>query len=157
MPKIDAQMKARTHRLVMSSYLPYQFAIISSRLSRALEDAYGERHQLSRTEWRTLALLAECPNCFASDLVMRSGMDAVAVHRALKKLENLGLVIRQTNSQDRRWKPLALTINGKRVYEDVLPHALALERRLLQGLTRNERAALVTALDKLMEMEFAED
>jgi DNA-binding MarR family transcriptional regulator len=152
MAKNNAHKKAHKPGMVMGSYLPYQLAIISNRLSRALEDAYGKRHQLSRSEWRTLALLAESDNCFASDLVMHSGMDAVAVHRAVKKLESMGLLARESNDQDRRSKPLTLTVEGQQVYEDVVPHALALENQLLQSLGTQERTALVSALGKLMVM-----
>jgi DNA-binding MarR family transcriptional regulator len=157
MAKNDAHKKARKPGMVMSSYVPYQLAIISSRLSRALEDAYGKRHQLSRSEWRTLALLAESVSCFATDLVTHSGMDAVAVHRAVKKLEGMGLVARESSDQDRRAKPLTLTVEGQKVYEDVVPHALALEIQLLRSLGTQERAALVSALGKLMEMDFDAD
>lgn len=154
MAKNHAHKKARKLGMVMGCYLPYQLAIISSRLSRALEGAYGKRHQLSRPEWRTLALLAESASCLASDLVTRSGMDAVAVHRAVKKLESMGWVTRESNDQDRRSKPLTLTVEGQKVYEDVVPHALALENQLLQSLGTQERVALVSALGKLMAMDF---
>ena len=154
MKENDAHQKAHKPGMVMSSYLPYQLAIISNRLSRALEDTYGKRHQLSRPEWRTLALLAESASCFASDLVVHSGMDAVAVHRAVKKLESLGLRARENNAQDRRSNPLTLTVDGQKVYEDVVPHALALENQLLESLGKQERAALVSALGKLMAMDF---
>lgn len=138
----------------MAAYAPYRFALISSRLSRTLEAVYGERFGLSRTEWRALALLAEAQGCSATSLVERSGMDAVAVHRAVKHLETLNLVARQSDEHDRRVKHLRLTARGEQVYQAVVPHALALEKRMLETLTADEARVLERVLNKLMAASF---
>ena len=137
-------------RLAMDDYVPYQLAVLSSRLSRELESAYGERHGLSRTEWRTLALVGEVDESAATTVVERSGMDAVAVHRAVKRLEELGLMQRASSSTDKRLKPLRLTESGKAVYRSIVPHARELERRLLNKLLPDEVRMFRKVLSKLV-------
>jgi DNA-binding MarR family transcriptional regulator len=89
----------------MDHYVPYQLALLSSRLAAELESVYRELYGLSRTEWRALALIGETEGCAAAALVERSTMDVVAVHRAVKRLLELGFVERDTAAHDRRLKP----------------------------------------------------
>jgi DNA-binding MarR family transcriptional regulator len=92
--------------------------------------------------------------CSASDLVERSGLDAVAIHRAVKKLEALGYVTRQSVEHDKRLRLLQVTPAGRRLYEAVVPYALALQARLLGHLDPKEALALRAALGKLMSLPF---
>lgn len=136
--------------LTMDDYVPYQLALLSSRLSRELEAVYGESPGLSRTEWRTLALVGEFGESAATAVVERSGMDAVAVHRAVKRLEETGLIQRVSSSADKRLKPLRLTPAGAASYQAIVPHALDLERRLLARLLPDEVRILRKVLAKLL-------
>ncbi|MFZ4481150.1 MAG: MarR family winged helix-turn-helix transcriptional regulator [Rhodoferax sp.] len=146
--------KKRAATLALDDYVPYQLAMLSSRLSRALEAVYGDRYGLARTEWRALALASEVTACSASDLVERSGLDAVAIHRAVKRLELLGYMTRQRVEHDKRLRLLQVTPEGRWVYEAVVPHAVALQDRLLGHLDRTEALALQGALTKLMSLPF---
>ena len=155
--KAGSRSRGASKRMRMQDYVPYQLAIVSSRLSRALETVFGAEHGLSRPEWRALALASEAESCLASDLVAWSGMDAVAVHRAVKRLEEMGLVERTAGTEDRRARPLRVTEQGRRVYSAVVPHALALERQLLEALGDEEGEVLRQALRKLMQVSFPPD
>lgn len=136
--------------LQLDDYVPYQFAILSSRLSKALVEGYKHQYNLSRTEWRTMVLVAEMPDCVSTSLVGRSGMDAVAVHRAVLKLEAQGYLARESVPDDRRLKRLRLTPAGRRVYADIVPLAMRLERQLLDALEPDEIQSLKRALRHLM-------
>jgi DNA-binding MarR family transcriptional regulator len=76
-------------------------------------------------------------------------MDKVAVSRAVARLLERGFVERDTHGDDRRRSVLALSRNGKRIYDEIAPLALDLEQRLLSRLDDGERAALDALLDKL--------
>jgi len=134
----------------MDHYVPYQLALLSSRLAAELESVYRELYGLSRTEWRTLALIGETEGCAATTLVERSTMDVVAVHRAVKRLVQLGFVERDTAAHDRRLKPLGLTEAGRAAYEAVIPHASSLERKLLSRLSSEDRKSLRRVLTALL-------
>jgi DNA-binding MarR family transcriptional regulator len=116
--------------------VPYQLALLSSRLSLALEVVCKRKFDISRTEWRVLALVGQSDECAASDLVERSVMDAVAVHRAVKRLEALGYLCRSESQHDLRVRPLSLTPAGREVYGTVIPYAIELEEQLLGSLPR---------------------
>ena len=140
-------------RLAMEQYLPYQLALLSSRLSLALERVCKQQFDISRTEWRVLALVGQVDACAASELVERSVMDAVAVHRAVKRLESLGYIERSENQRDMRVRPLSLTVEGREIYQTIVPYALELEARLLQGLPQSQVEPFRKALQQLMTQD----
>jgi DNA-binding MarR family transcriptional regulator len=69
-------------------------------------------------------------------------MDKVAVNRAVKVLEERGLVARVPNPEDGRSHVLALTGEGRAIHAEVMPLARATERDLLAGLAPGEEALL---------------
>ncbi len=140
-------------RFELSRYLPYQLSIVSSRLSRALEQAIRQDTGLSRHEWRILALTQEMGTCLAAELVCRSSLDAVAVHRAVKKLQEDGLIERGSDSRDKRSRPLRLTTKGLDMYESVSPHAARLQEQLLAVLGSREAKSFSDAMEKLMQWD----
>lgn len=149
----DAQQAAPL-RLRMQDYVPYQLAIVSSRLSRSLEEVFSADYGLTRTEWRVLALSSEHANCRASDLVVWSGVDAVAIHRAIKHLEEMKLVERTSAEDDKRARPLRLTNKGMDVYQSIVPNAVALERRLLANLDKKDAAVFKRVMKQLLAATF---
>lgn len=140
----------------LSSYLPYQLSIVSSRLSRALEQAISQDTGLSRHEWRILALMRESGTCLAAELVNRSSLDAVAVHRAVKRLQELSLIEKSNDSRDKRSRPLTLTQAGIDKYMQVVPHAIELQNRLLATLGAREAKAFADTMDKLSRWDVLE-
>ncbi len=153
--RVSTVKKRPKNGFAISRYVPYQFALISRRLSEALASVYGKQHGLSRTEWRTLALLDERKQTTAAELVLMSGMDAVAVHRAVKNLEKQGLVERTDSPLDKRAKFLSLTATGEEIFINVSPYAQALQENMLGFLSAEESSSLVIALDKLMRVDFS--
>ena len=121
-------------RLAIEHYVPYQLASLSSRLGLALERVCKRMFDLTRNEWRVLALVGQFDSCAASKLVERSVMDAVAIHRAVKRLESLGYLQRAESKHDMRVRPMSLTPAGRDVYSAVVPLAMELEDRLLRAL-----------------------
>lgn len=140
-------------RLEMERYVPYQLALLSGRLSLALQQVCKQKYDISRVEWRILALVGQVDFCSASNLVERSIMDAVAVHRAVKRLEALGYIQRTESQRDMRVRTLSLTREGRKVYETIIPYAVALEEQLLSGLPSALAEQFKEALRLLVEHE----
>ena len=145
----NSATEEREKRLQMESYLPYQLALLSSRLSLSLEKICKRDFSISRTEWRVLALVGQVESCAASELVERSVMDAVAVHRAVKRLETIGLLARSESADDLRVRPLRLTAQGRKVYQTVIPYAVDLQAQLLGRLPAPLRKPFKEALQLL--------
>ena len=137
--------------LDLEHFLPYRLSVLSNRISQAIAARYARRFGIGVTEWRVIAVLGRYPGLSAGAVAARTAMDKVAVSRAVARLLERGLVERDTHGDDRRRSVLALSRNGQRIYDDIAPLALDLERRLLSRLDRDERAALDALLDKLAD------
>ena len=135
--------------LDLEHFLPYRLSVLSNRISQAIANRYAERFGLGVTEWRVVAVLGRYPDLSAGEVAARTAMDKVAVSRAVARLVERGLVERDTHGHDRRRSVLALSRGGQRIYDQIAPLALDLERRLLLQLDRDERKALDALLDKL--------
>jgi DNA-binding MarR family transcriptional regulator len=76
------------------------------------------------------------------DLTAATVMDKVAVNRAVKVLEDRGLIARVPNPGDGRSHLLELTGEGRTIHAEVMPLAQAIERELLGGMAPGEEALL---------------
>jgi DNA-binding MarR family transcriptional regulator len=131
-------------------FVPYQFALLSSRLSRSLAQTCAD-HGLSLSEWRLMAVIASGRSMSASDVTERSTMDAVAVHRAVMSLLRRGFIERISVEGDKRIKQLVVTSSGQEAYEAIVPYARELEDTLLSCLSPAESMALRRMLRRLVE------
>jgi DNA-binding MarR family transcriptional regulator len=141
--------------LELDRFLPYRLSVLSNRISQDIAALYGERFGLNVTEWRILAVLGRYPDLSATEVAERTAMDKVAVSRAVTSLLASGRLKRRLAGDDRRRSMLQLSAKGYRVYDEVAPLALAYERRLLDGLREDERAALDRLLSRMEESERA--
>ena len=131
-------------------FLPYRLSLLTNTVSAGIARSYRDRHDISVTEWRILAVLGRFPGLTASAIVQRTAMDKVAISRAVKKLEAKALVKRRTDSSDRRRRRLYITAGrGRAVLNEVVPLARRYEKQLLQALDPDEARALSMAIDKL--------
>lgn len=137
--------------LDLNHFLPYRLSVISNHISQTIADIYRERFGLSVTEWRVLAVLGRYPGLSANAVAQRTAMDKVAVSRAVARLLKTGLIRRDTHDADRRRSVLQLSPAGDRIYDQVVPLALAYERELLASLDASERAMLDRLLTRLDE------
>lgn len=133
----------------LQDFLPYRLAVVADSVSQALAAVYAERFALSRDEWRVLAMLAEHRRLKSSELGTRTTLDKMQVSRAVTRLEDAGLVQRETDAADRRNRIVGLTARGRALHRRIVPMAQAREAFLLEALDDAERAALGRALDKL--------
>ena len=136
-------------RLDLASFLPYRLSILQLAVSRSLALIYGTRFDLSRHEWRALAVLSQEAPLTAMEIAERTSMDKVQVSRAIAKLIAAGRVTRETDPNDRRRAPLRPTSEGRAIYRRIVPLAKARERELTSALTPADMRALDRIIDKL--------
>ena len=137
--------------LILDRFLPYRLSVLSNTVSTAIANRYTERFDLRIPEWRVLAVLGMQPGLSAADVAARTAMDAVAVSRAVTRLLKQGRLERRYTSQDRRRSELRLSVQGQRVYEEIVPIARAYERTLLDGLDVTQRLELDRLLQRLTQ------
>lgn len=134
----------------LEDFLPYRLAVVAEAVSRSLAAIYRQRFELTRDEWRVLAMLAGAGEMKSSELGARTTLDKMQVSRAVTRMERSGLVERETHAGDRRNLVVRLAPAGRALYRKIVPMAEARERFLLEALDPAERAAFDAALDKIL-------
>lgn len=136
-------------QLRLERFLPHRLSVLSNTVSRAIAGVYAQRFGLSIPEWRVIAVLQYFPGVSSGDLTEKTGMDNVAVSRAVNHLVRSGLITRRASDVDRRRTILDLSERGQHVYDEITPLALRYEQALLEGLDPDERRRLNDLLTKL--------
>jgi len=145
----EKQIKA----LKLKAFLPYRLSVLSNRISRSITERYENKFKLSTAEWRTVAILGEESNLSAAEVAERTAMDKVAISRAVNKLISHGRLVRHFSEDDRRRSVLALSDDGREIYEQIVPLALSYETAILDELNEDEQAFLDSILTKLNEIQ----
>jgi DNA-binding MarR family transcriptional regulator len=89
-----------------------------------------------------MAVLGDAGTMTQRGLTAATVMDKVAVNRAVKVLEERGLIARVPNPGDGRSHLLALTGEGRAIHAEVMPLAKATEQELIAGMAPGEEAIL---------------
>ncbi|MFJ3055456.1 MarR family winged helix-turn-helix transcriptional regulator [Herbaspirillum sp. NPDC087042] len=135
----------------LQAFFPYQLAQLAEAVSRSVATVYADRFGLSRDEWRILAALAEEGQMKATDLVPHTSLDKMQVSRALAKLEEAGLILREPSADDARARIVKPTAQLRRLYKKIVPMVEEREAYLLAALSKAEREVLVTAMEKIRQ------
>jgi DNA-binding MarR family transcriptional regulator len=133
----------------LAGFLPYQLSVASNAVSSLIATRYRKRFGLKIPEWRVMAVLGDAGTMTQRALTAATVMDKVAVNRAVKVLEERGLIARVPNPEDGRSHMLALTGEGRAIHAEVMPLAQATERDLLEGLEPGEEVVLRRLLARL--------
>ena len=144
-------MSIRAKPLDLERFLPYRLDILAESVSRRLSRIYRDKYGLGIPEWRVLAHLGQYAPITAKAVATHSRMHKTKVSRAVAALEELGLLARSGNDQDRREELLSLTAKGKAAYDDLAPKAADFARHLLDDLSASEQRALEHAIDRLLK------
>ncbi|MBU2587734.1 MAG: MarR family winged helix-turn-helix transcriptional regulator [Alphaproteobacteria bacterium] len=137
---MTARMSEETGQL--AGFLPYQLSVASNAVSSLIAERYRKRFGLKIPEWRVMAVLGDAGTMTQRNLTAATVMDKVAVNRAVKVLEERGLIARVPNPGDGRSHLLALTGEGRAIHAEVMPLAKATEQELIAGLAPGEEAML---------------
>lgn len=151
---------AREHgddALVLSEFLPYRLSVLANTVSRGMARLYSEQFAMTVPEWRVMAVLGSFGPMTANDAAARTAMDKVQVSRAVSRLLKAGRLTRREDPDDRRRAVLDFTPEGRAVYQEIVPLALARERALLDGIGDEDRAALDRLLEVLLDRGRAVD
>ena len=124
--------------LKLDAYLPYRLSVASNAVSGLIARAYEDRFGLTVPQWRLICVLAEDGGLTQGQIVARTVMDKVTVSRAARGLLKRHLVTRSEHHADGRSHVLALSAQGRSLYGEIAPLALAYEAALIAGLAPEE-------------------
>ena len=118
--------------------------------ARPFQQRVGRQHQLTLNEWRVMAVLGAQPGFTATQVSDRTGLDKMAVSRALAGLKQRRRVQRHDDPTDQRRGRLYLTSAGKDLFTVVSAEAQGREAELFAGVSAAELQRLGVTLDKLI-------
>jgi DNA-binding MarR family transcriptional regulator len=128
--------------LRLDAFLPYRLSVASNAVSTRISASYRKRFGLKVPEWRLIAILAEGHEMTPQAIGSAARIDKISVSRAAAALIARGLIVARDNPGDGRSHLLALTPEGRSLYAEIAPVALAMEADLLGSLSGEERAQL---------------
>jgi len=123
------------------------FALSGAPVVRLCEGRYG----ISRREWRVVALLAAHGPLSPSALAEQGDLDRARTSRAIGTLVAKQLLVRRAQPGDARRAVVALTAQGQRLYDELFPQVVQINRQVVAALGPAQVAALDEALQRLTE------
>ncbi|CAB5717014.1 homoprotocatechuate degradation operon regulator, HpaR [Delftia tsuruhatensis] len=136
--------------LTVDLFLTTLMSQVGNALRRTITVPYADAAELTVSEWRLLALIAHAGELPFSALVVQSTSDKALVSRTLRLLEERGLVALRAEGHTPRKKILcAITPEGQRLHDQVMPQARRRQAAALRVLTPEEREVMYRALHKL--------
>lgn len=136
----------------LDSFIPYRLTVVAERLSNGLARHYRTEYNISIPEWRVLVHLVHSGEVSVRDIHRRVSLDKSKVSRAASRLEAEGYISKQVNGGDKRLLQLALTEKGRKLMAELIPMAIAYEKRL-ERLVAKHLSGLNAAIDILLEEE----
>ena len=124
--------------------------VLSHQIGRAFHARIAAEFDITIAEWRVLLSLAGRPGATANEIAAMWAMEKMAVSRAVGRLERMRRITRRVKPEDRRSYALAMTAEGRRVFERIVPAANARYREITSAATRDELAVLSKVLAKLV-------
>ena len=149
-PNASPSVNNAVSAFALENFLPYRLSVVTQTVSGGLSKIYASRFTLSVPQWRVMAVLGRYEPISANEVGDRTVMDKVAVSRAVQAMLRRGLVERTVDNRDRRRSALRLSKRGRSIHNEIVPMALEYERKLLESLTPEERAALDSLLKRLL-------
>ncbi len=136
-------------KLDLDNFLPYQLAVLASRVSREFAAVYQQKFDISIPEWRVVAHLSQSDAVSVREIHRKVDMDKSKVSRAAARLEAAGYVSKRVSEVDRRLVDLELTEKGRAMIAEITPIAKKFEREFLAGLGP-DRAGFRKAVRRLL-------
>ncbi|ABV38636.1 transcriptional regulatory protein [Shewanella sediminis HAW-EB3] len=135
--------------LDMDSFFPYQLTQLQSSVSDNIAEIYTGHFELTRHEWRILAVLGTGKALSAKQIGLMINLEKMQTSRALARMINKALIAKVEDRSDKRSSLLKLTPEGLRVHRELAPMVLAREQALLSVLSEDEHEQLKQIMDKL--------
>jgi DNA-binding MarR family transcriptional regulator len=123
----------------------------AQQISTALFAEECAEFDLTSVQYAALTAIRSHPDVDATRLSHLIAFDRSTLGSVLERLETKGWVRRIGSPTDRRIKLLQLTLDGERLLREVEPAVKRVQRRLLEPLTRPERATFLSLLGRLTE------
>jgi DNA-binding MarR family transcriptional regulator len=127
-------------------HLARRFQQIAVATFHAEVEAAG--YDLTPVQYAALTAVEAHPGIDQVTLAGLIAFDRTTITGVVDRLVQKGLLVRQTNTRDRRVRELQITKEGRRTLGGIEPAVQAAQRTMLRGLTREEADTLLRLLRK---------
>lgn len=110
----------------------------------------AEPQGVTPVQFAALQTLANVPGIDQRTLAKSIGLDTSTTGGVVDRLEARGLLVRNSNPNDRRVRLLTLTDEGQALLREAIPAMLRVQRRILEPLPAAERKEFVRMLRTLV-------
>jgi DNA-binding MarR family transcriptional regulator len=135
----------------LDRYVPAILTWIANKLSSGASKHYLNVFDVGIETWRCLVLLAVEGAVSAQRVSKVIGMDKASVSRCFKSMQAKGFIGLELDPADGRARIATLTVQGKKLHDQILGLALAREQALLSVLDAQEQEVLIGLLRRLHE------
>ena len=147
---VRARQSEPADAYVIGRATPYLLNRLAERMNAELRAVLSPL-RLTLRHWRVLGFLASA----GPVPIVALARDALIPHSTLSRLcarmERAGLVRRSVGkAQDLRWATFSITKEGERVFQRALPEVVALNERLLDGISAAQRETLDRQLARML-------
>jgi DNA-binding MarR family transcriptional regulator len=133
----------------ITTMMSSRLMVLANLLKRGAILRYKRLAGLSSVEFGLVASLGRRPPMSVATLADAVGMDKGQISRALAGLVSRRLVSRAVNPSDNREVLMSLTRAGLTAHDAIVAGALERNQRLLDGLGKEEVAALLAQIERL--------
>ena len=121
----------------------------TSRLLRRRFEQKAHECNLTSAQWRAIAELSRTDGLTQVALAQRLDIEPMTVCRLVDRMEAGGFVRREASPSDKRAKFVYLTDQSKGMLETMKRIAVAVYEEAFEGVSEEERTALVSALKQV--------
>lgn len=132
----------------LEEYLGIKVAKVRNSIKNEMEVALIP-YDITTTQFVVLVKLCEKDRMTQKDLAQETNYKQSALTLILDKLEAKKLIIREAKENDRRAYLIAITDEGRELEKNVIIIAKEQEKRILDGISTNEKEIFLNVLDKI--------
>jgi MarR family transcriptional regulator, multiple antibiotic resistance protein MarR len=135
----------------------YLVGALRSRIFRALDLELG-KIGFTAAQWPILRAVADGETPIAADLCRQFTYDTGSMTRMLNRLEEKGVIVRESDHEDRRVVRLRITPAGRKIYPKLRDATIDVLNRMLSGFPAQEVRQLHAQLRRMnANLEYVND
>lgn len=146
----EKSSKPAPKREFLAAYLPYLVNRVARVMLRGVDEKF-QKHGLTVSKWRILAVLSDRGTCRFGELAELTSIEPATLNRFVGALSKEGLIKRRRSTSDARAVRIGLTERGEAVFTATLPWALDVENQMIQGLSADD----IDQLKRMLSVMYA--
>lgn len=147
--KTDPRISSASMRLDMDSSVLTQVHFVGNRINATGSAGYRKWYGIGISEFRLLVVLANEPGSTGARINEIMGLDLGAISRALRRMEENGLVLSTEHPRHPSYKCWYLTHDGAELHDKIHEMTREREAAILKGFDRSEVFLLLSLLHRL--------